>query len=96
MVVGVGDNNFAPEQEIFREKLVTILYRYAGEPKVKGRLDKYSDASKVSSYAQDAMLWAVENGIVSGMGNNTLAPQGDATRAQVAQIMMNFCDWIII
>ena len=96
IVAGVGDNNFAPEQEISREQLVTILYRYAGEPKVKGSLDKYSDASKVSSYAQDAMLWAVENGIVSGMGDNTLAPQGDATRAQVAQIMMNFCDWIIL
>ena len=73
IVAGVGENNFAPKQEIFREQLVTILYCYAGEPKVKGSLDKYSDASKVSSYAQYAMFWAVENGIVSGMGNNILA-----------------------
>ena len=64
MVVGVGDNNFAPEQEIFREKLVTSLYRYAGESKPACSRDKYSDASKISSYAQDAMLWTVENGIV--------------------------------
>ena len=95
IVAGVGDNSFAPEQEISREQLVTILYRYAGEPKPAGSLDQFSDASQVKDYAQDAMLWAVENGIVSGMGDNTLAPQGQATRAQVAQIMMNFCDLIV-
>ena len=95
IVAGVGEGNFAPNDNISREQLVTILYRYVGEPKQVGSLDKYSDASNVSDYAQNAMLWAVENGIVSGMGNNTLAPQGQATRAQVAQIMMNFCNLIV-
>ena len=95
IVSGVSDGHFAPNDNISREQLVTILYRYAGSPKVEGNLNQYSDASNVSDYAQDAMAWAVENGLVNGMGNNTLAPQGQATRAQVAQIIMHFCEWLL-
>ena len=51
--------------------------------------------SNVSDYARDAMAWAVEAGLINGMENHELNPQGNATRAQVAAIMMRFCDYIV-
>ena len=75
---------------ISRQDLVTMLYRYAGKPATSGSLDGFSDAASVSSYAVDAMKWAVENGIISGMGDGTLAAQGNATRAQLAKILTKF------
>ena len=69
--------------------MAVMLYRYAGSPESTNALD-YPDADAVSSYAQAAMRWAVENGLINGMNGN-LNPQGAATRAQVAAIMMRFC-----
>ncbi|MEQ2457540.1 S-layer homology domain-containing protein, partial [Flavonifractor hominis] len=65
-------------------------YRYAGSPATEGSLTGFADASSVSAWAQDAMEWAVENGLISGMGDGTLNPQGEATRAQVAIIVTRF------
>ena len=76
---------------ITREQLVTMLYRYAGSPKANGSLDSFSDAASVSSYAVNAMQWAVANGIVNG-SNGKLNPQNNATRAEVAAILMRFCE----
>ena len=73
------------------QQLVTMLYRYAGSPKANGSLDNFSDASTVSSYAVNAMQWAVANGIVNG-SNGKLNPQNNATRAEVAAILMRFCE----
>ena len=67
------------------------LYRYAGSPDTNGSLDNFSDASTVSSYAVNAMQWAVANGIVNG-SNGKLNPQNNATRAEVAAIIMRFCE----
>ena len=67
------------------------LYRYAGSPDTNGSLDNFSDASTVSSYAVNAMQWAVANGIVNG-SNGKLNPQNNATRAEVAAILMRFCE----
>lgn len=78
---------------VTREQLVTMLYRYIGSPTMVGSLNSYSDASSVSDYAQQAMVWAVRNGIISGMTADTLAPQGMATRAQVAAILQRFIEW---
>ena len=90
-VSGVGDGKFAPDTFVTREQLALILYRYAGSPDVSGMAQKeFADSSSVSAYAVDAIRWAVHEGLISGMENNTLAPQGTATRAQVAQILMNF------
>ncbi len=75
---------------VTREQLASMLYRYAGSPEVTGSINNYTDVSSISSYATDAMTWAVEQGLISGMGDGTLNPQGEATRAQVATIMMNF------
>ena len=87
---GVSDGT-NPTVNITREQLVTMLYRYAGSPKANGSLNSFSDAASVNSYAANAMQWAVANGIVNGL-NGKLNPQNNATRAQVAAILMRFCE----
>ena len=87
---GVSDGT-NPNANITREQLVTMMYRYAGSPATNGSLDNFSDAASVSSYAANAMQWAVANGIVNG-SNGKLNPQNNATRAQVAAILMRFCE----
>ena len=87
---GVSDGT-NPEVNITREQLVTMLYRYAGSPKADGKLDSFSDAASVSTYAVNAMQWAVANGIVNG-SNGKLNPKNNATRAEVAAILMRFCE----
>ena len=87
---GVSDGT-NPNANITREQLVTMLYRYAGSPKADGKLDSFSDSASVSSYAENAMQWAVANGIVNG-SNGKLNPQNNATRAEVAAILMRFCE----
>ena len=87
---GVSDGT-NPNANITREQLVTMLYRYAGSPKADGKLDSFSDSASVSTYAADAMQWAVANGIVNG-SNGKLNPQNNATRAEVAAILMRFCE----
>ena len=87
---GVSDGT-NPTVKITREQLVTMLYRYAGSPAANGSLDSFSDAASVNSYAANAMQWAVANGIVNG-SNGKLNPQNNATRAQVAAILMRFCE----
>lgn len=77
-------------QSITREQLATMLWRYAGEPMVTADLSSYTDASSVSAYAQQAMAWAIHDGIITGYTATTLHPQGEATRAQVATILMRF------
>lgn len=77
-------------QLITREQLATMLWRYAGEPMVTADLSSYTDASSVSAYAQQAMAWAIHDGIITGYTATTLYPQGEATRAQVATILMRF------
>ena len=87
---GVSDGT-NPNANITREQLVTMMYRYAGSPKADGKLDSFSDSASVSTYAADAMQWAVANGIVNG-SNGKLNPQDNATRAEVAAILMRFCE----
>ena len=87
---GVSDGT-NPNANITREQLVTMMYRYAGSPKADGKLDSFSDAASVSTYAASAMHWAVANGIVNG-SNGMLNPQNNATRAEVAAILMRFCE----
>ena len=87
---GVSDGT-NPNANITREQLVTMLYRYAGSPAASGSLSDFSDSASVSSYAVNAMQWAVANGIVNG-SNGKLNPQNNATRAEVAAILMRFCE----
>lgn len=88
LISGYGNGRIGPEDPITREQLAVILWNYAGSPSVSGELG-FSDASTVSSYAKDAMLWATQNGIISG-ANGRLSPTADASRAQVAQMLMTY------
>lgn len=93
IVQGYADGTFGAGDSITREQLAVMLYRSVGSPAVSGSAaGRFSDAASISAYAQDALNWAVENGILNGMGNNVLNPQGNATRAQVAQMMKNFVE----
>jgi len=89
------NGKFVPNGDITREDLAVMLYRYANykryNTKASEDLDQFSDADKVSSYAEDALEWAVAEGIINGMGDGTLAPQGTTTRAQAAAMIMRFC-----
>lgn len=99
IVTGHGDGTFRPEDNITREQMALMMYRYAisKDYDVKERADysDYVDADKVSSYAEEAMSWAVGNGIITGKDKEEgklLDPQGKATRAECATIIMRFCE----
>ena len=87
METGVSDGT-NPESAITREQLATMLYRYYGSPAVSGSLSGYVDSASVSDWAKDAMVWAVQEGLIQGTGANKLSPAADTTRAQLAQILM--------
>lgn len=96
IVSGYSDTKFGTNDSITREQIAVILYRYA---KLKGydmnasvNFDSYTDKTLVSSYATDAMKWAIENNIISGRTATTLAPKGTATRAEVATMLMRFME----
>ena len=94
IVKGVNTTTFAPNDQITREQIATILFRYAKAEKVEGKLAGFPDAERVSDYAADAMAWAVEQGLINGIsesdGKTYLAPQETATRAQIAVILMRY------
>ena len=79
-----------PNGLVTREQMVTMLWRYAGEPESTASLSAYTDADSVSDWAETAMRWAIDEGIITGMTDTTLVPQGTATRAQCAAIFMRF------
>ena len=88
---GVSDGT-APEANITREQLVTMLYRYANSPEVDAAMGMagFADVNSISDWAQTAMRWAVQNGILTGKDGARLDPQGSATRAEVAVILQRF------
>ena len=95
IVTGYGDGRFGPNDPITREQMAAILYRYAGfagqSTAGQADLSGYTDAGRVSPYAAEPMGWAVDRGLITGVSAGTLAPGGSATRAQVATILMRFC-----
>ena len=86
VVNGVGNNSFAPDERITREQMVTMLFRYSGASAPSGSLS-FTDAYRISGYARPAVIWAVQNNIVSGMPDGSFNPQGYATRAQLAKVL---------
>ena len=94
IVGGYGNGKFGPDDNITREQMASILYRYA---QFKGynvskhsTLTEFADADTISDYAKSPMAWAVENNLISGKGNGILDPRGKATRAEVATIITRF------
>ena len=98
IVNGVGDDTFAPGNDLTREQLVTILYRYAEtkgyDVSASADLAGYPDGEEIQAYAREAMAWAVAENIIQGMEDDTLKPAGNATRAQIATILMRFCEGV--
>ncbi len=96
IVSGVSENKFAPNEDITREQMALIIYRFA---KMQGidttdasNLESFTDASEVSDWSLDAIKWANSVSLVNGTSETTLSPKDTATRAQVATILMRFCE----
>lgn len=99
VVRGVSATTFEPDADVTREQITAILFRYAGQKgyDVSGRADlaSFSDAGSVKAYAKDAMAWAVSAKLIKGTNNGAgvvLDPEGNATRAQVATLLMRFVE----
>src|SRR5699024_4128468 len=99
IVEGKGNNKFDPDAPVTRQEMAAIFYRYASykgyDVSAAASLDRFTDASKVASWAKDAMSWAVGGYVINGKGAGRLDPTGTATRAEVAQILMNFCNNVL-
>lgn len=94
---GYGDNTFGPNDPITREQMAVMLYRYAQHKDYDTTqggmaIREYADYGQISSYALEAMDWANATGIVTGTSERILSPQGQATRAQAAAMLMRFCE----
>lgn len=94
---GMGESTFGPNDAITREELVTLLYRYAqyfGHSCIGTSIEGFVDAGSVSSYAYNAMCWAYKAGVVTGTTGSRLNPQGTASRAEAAQMIMSFYSFL--
>ena len=96
----MNGTEFAPSANITREQLAAMMYRFAQYKgyavSASASLGNFSDSSDVSGYASNALEWAVAEELVNGMGDGTVAPQGSATRAQAAAILMRFIENVIV
>lgn len=88
VVMGYDDNTFRPDECVTREQLAAFVYRYANDGlAASGKTSAFTDASLISDYAVPAMNWCVDKGVIIGMGDGTLYPQGGSTRAQFAAMI---------
>ncbi len=98
IVNGVSGTQFAPGDDITREQLAVILYRYATyqgyDVSQRADLSGFVDAGTISTYAQEALSWANAQGLVLGFEDDSLRPQGNASRAQIAAVLMRFCQTV--
>lgn len=98
IVQGTGEGVFDPDGKVTREQMAAIMYRYAKFKNMDisgadaAKFNGFTDKSGVSAWAEEALIWATDTGIINGMGDGTLAPGNGSTRAQVAQIVKNYCD----
>ena len=91
-----GNGKFGPNDALTREQMATIMFRYARykgyDVSVDGEADlDFADSADVSSWAKTALKWAVQNKLINGVGFDRLSPKGQATRAQMATILYQFC-----
>lgn len=86
---GISDGT-GHDEAISREQIVTMLWRLAGSPSSSAEISSYIDAGNISEWAQDAMCWAIEFGVIEGYEDNSLKPQAEAKRSETAQLIMNY------
>lgn len=89
MISGYGNGLFGAGDPVTREQAAVILWRYAGRPAPSQTAEAYVDQHSISAYALDAVAWARENGVMTGLDGNRFAPKSSLTRAQAAVILMN-------
>ena len=96
IVKGMDEKHFGPDLDVTREQIATFLYRYASfneyDTSVTGDVSGFHDKDEIHAYAQDSITWAVGEGLIAGRGNDQLAPLAKATRAEIATILMRFCE----
>ena len=100
IVDGYGNGKFGPDDPITREQMAAILYRYAAykgyDTAANVDLSSYTDAGEIASWAVASLSWANAAGLITGRSAAALAPTGTATRAEVAAILMRFCENVVI
>ena len=98
IVNGISATEFSPSGDLTREQLATVLYRYAEsmgyDVSASVDLSGFPDAGDIQSYATKALSWAVAAGLLQGFEDDSLQPQSTATRAQIATILMRFCETV--
>ena len=99
IIMGISESEFSPDTDVTREQLAVILYRYVlmldGEVKNNGKeLNSFNDTESISAYAKEAMEYMVQSGIINGKGERLLCPADNATRAEVATMIMRFAEVI--
>ena len=96
IVTGFDDGTFRPNETLTREQLAAILYNYCISQDIDctitTNLDLYEDVSNISPWAKEALCWANTNGLINGISDTKIDPQGQATRAQIAIIIQRFCE----
>lgn len=92
IIGGYGSGRFGPNDNVTREQLAVMLWRYAGNPAATVQGLSFADADEASGWAVDALRWAAEKGILSGRGDGILDPAGQATRAETARMLMSFME----
>ena len=91
VVYGYDNGTFLPNNNITRQDMVVLLYRFAGSPEASGNaLSAFADSSSVSAYATDAVEWAIEAGLLRGYEDNTVRPFNHITRAELAALFVRF------
>ena len=98
IVTGISETEFSPDSVITREQMTAILYRYAAwkgeDVTASSDLSGYRDTDQISSYAVSAMQWAHASGLIRGISDAVMAPDGESSRAQMAAVLMRFCEYI--
>ncbi len=98
VVNGLTADRFAPDDNITREQLAAVLYRYAQykgyDVSARGDLGRFLDGKTASAWAQEPIQWAVGSGLMDGVGEGLIAPFKEANRAEVATMIMRFCEKI--
>lgn len=90
VMIGYGDGNFGPDDLISREQFATVLWRYYGRPGSGVSLDSFPDGGTASPWAQEALCWAAEAGILTGRDGGLLAPLATATRMEIATMLARY------